>query len=359
MKLPKAPRLPKTKGGRIVAVIVVLIVAALVAYFVHGAVAGKDATKVTYTTGTVEKTTLTSSVSGEGNIEWLHSEDVTPSISGTVSHLRVALGQKVEEDQKLFVVKGARSSKWILAPISGTITALNVADGDEVTSSSTSASVSASSTATGAGSSSSSSSPAATVIDLDAFQAVITVAEADIPAVKVGQKAVITFDALTDLTLTGKVKNVDFTGTNTSGVVSYEVVVVPDIPNDNVRGGMTVSVSIITDVAADVLAVPSSAVKTATDGSSYVQMLGDDGLPTSVTVETGMTTDSYVQIVSGLTEGQEIVVSTTKAGSTTATTSQRNQGGLLDSGGQGGGFPSGGFPSGGFPSGGGFPPPGQ
>jgi multidrug efflux pump subunit AcrA (membrane-fusion protein) len=328
MKLPKAPRLPKTKGGRIFAVIVVLVVAALVAYFVHGAVAGKGSTKVTYTTGTVEKTTLTSSVSGEGNIEWLYSEDVTPSLSGTVSHLRVALGQKVQEDQKLFVVKGTRSSKWILAPISGTITGLNVADDDEVTS----------------------SSVAATVIDLDAFRAVITVAEADVPSVKLGQKAVITFDALTDLTLTGKVKSVDFTGTNTSGVVSYEVIVEPDTPQKDVRGGMTVSVSIITDVAADVLAVPSSAVKTATDGSSYVQVLGDDGLPTSVTVETGMITDSYVQILSGLTEGQEIVVSTTKAGATTATTtSQRNQGGLLDSGGMQGG---------GFPSGGGFAPPG-
>ena len=317
MKQPKKTRLPKTKGGRIFAVVVVLLVAALVAYFVHGALAGDDSTQVTYTTGTAQKTTLTSSVSGEGNIEWLHSEDVTPSLSGTVSHLRVALGQKVEEDQKLFVVAGSRSSKWITSPISGTITALDVANGDEVT-----------------------NSAAATVIDLDAFQAVITVAESDIAAVKVGQKAVITFDALTDLTLTGKVKSVDYTGTNTSGVVSYEVVVMPDTPNENVRGGMTVSVSIITDVASDVLAVPSSAVKTSTDGSSYVQVLGDDGLPTNVTVETGMTTDSYVQITSGLTEGQEIVVSTTKAGSTTATTaSQRNQGGLLDSGGMQGGGP--------------------
>jgi multidrug efflux pump subunit AcrA (membrane-fusion protein) len=329
MKRTKAVKFPKTKGGRIFAVLFVLVVAAIVTYFVYGAVTGDDSPRVTYTTGTASKTTLTSSVSGEGNIEWLHSEDVTPSLSGTVSHLRVTPGQKVEEDQKLFVVEGTRSSKWILAPISGTITALSVANGDDVT-----------------------SSAVATVIDLDAFRAVITVAEADIASVKVGQKAVITFDALTDLTLTGKVKSVDYTGTNASGVVSYEVVVAPDTPNADVRGGMTVSVSIITSVAADVLAVPSTAVKTATDGTSYVQVLGDDGLPTNVTVETGMTTDSYVQILSGLTEGQEIVVSTTKAGSTTATTtSQRNQGGLLDSGGMPGG--------GGMPDGGGFAPPGQ
>jgi multidrug efflux pump subunit AcrA (membrane-fusion protein) len=327
MKLPKTFRLPKTKGGRVFAVLVILVVAGIATYYIHGAVSSNDSTQVTYTTGTVEKMTLTSSVSGEGNIAWTSASDVTSSLSGTVSHLRVALGQVVEEDQKLFVVAGSRSSKWITAPISGTITALNVADGDDV------------------------ASPAATIIDLDAFQASITVAEADIPAVKVGQKAVITFDALSDLTLTGKVTSVAYTGANTSGVVSYGVVVTPDAPNANVRGGMTISVNVITDVAADVLAVPASAVKTATDGSSYVQILGDDGQPSSVTVETGMTTDSYVQITSGLTEGQTIVVSTTKSGSTTATTvSRSNQNGFLDGGG---------MPGGGMPSGGGFAPPGQ
>jgi macrolide-specific efflux system membrane fusion protein len=358
MKLPKALRIPRTKGGRIFAVVVILVIAGLAAYFIQGAVSKDDAAKTTYTTGTAAKTTLTSSVSGEGNIEWLSAEDATTSHSGTVSHMRVTLGQKVEEDQKLFTVGGY----WVRAPISGTITALNVAKGDDYTSSSSSSSAAAassdssSSSGSSSGSSSSSTSsasdPIATIIDLDAFRAVITIAEGDIVSVKVGQKAVITFDALPDLTLTGKVKSVDYTGTNTSGVVSYEVTVTPDTPNEQVRGGMTVSVTIITEVATDVLAVPVAAVKTASDGTSYVQVLGDDGLPTNVTVETGMTTDSYVQITSGLTEGQEIIVSTSKSGSTTAvTTSSQNQNGLLNGGG--------GFPGGGFPGGGGFPPPGQ
>jgi membrane fusion protein, macrolide-specific efflux system len=364
MKLPKAMHIPRTKGGRVFAVIVILVIAGLAAYFIQGAVSKDDTTKTTYTTGAVAKMTLTSSVSGEGNIEWLSAEDATTSHSGTVKHMRVTLGQKVEEDQKLFTVGGY----WVRAPIDGTITALNVAQGDDYTSSSssssaagagadTSSSSSASSSASSTSSSSSTSSvnasdPIATVIDLDAFRAAITIAESDISSVKVGQKAVITFDALPDLTLTGKVKTVDYTGTNTSGVVSYAVTVVPDTPNASVRGGMTVSVNIITNVATDVLAVPAAAVKTASDGTSYVQVLGTDGLPADVTVETGMTTDSYIQITSGLTEGQTIIVSTSKSGSTTATTtSSSNQGGLLNGGG--------GFPGGGFPSGGGFPPPGQ
>ena len=92
------------------------------------------------------------------------------------------------------------------------------------------------------------------------------------------------------------------------------------------------SVNIITDIAADVLAVPSTAVKSSTDGT-YVQVL-ENGTPTNVTVETGMSNDSYTEITSGLTEGQEIITATsTSTGGTTATTTNRGQGSVLEGGG--------------------------
>ena len=320
-------KLPKTRRGRVAAVVVFLIVAALVAYFVYEAVDEDESAQVAYATGTVQKMTLTSSASGVGNVEWLQSADVTSSRTGTIRRLRIALGDEVEKNDRLFVIAGTSSSSWVRAPLAGTVTALNVEDGDVV-------------------GSTDSTRAYATIIVLDRLQAAITVAESDIASVQIGQKAVITFDALPDLTLTGKVKSIDFSGTNSEGVVSYEVLVTLDITNASVKGGMTVSVDIVTDVAADVLAVPSSAVKTSSNGS-YVQVL-ENGQPTNVPVEVGMTTDSYVEIVSGLTEGQEIIVSTTTSGSTTATTTQGGQGGFLDQG----GMPAGGF------QGGGFVPPG-
>jgi multidrug efflux pump subunit AcrA (membrane-fusion protein) len=331
----RAIKLPKTRGGRFFALVVFLIVAALVAYFVYGAVADDDTAQVTYTTGTVEKMTLTSSVSGEGSIEWLQSAGVTASGSGKIRSVRVAVGDKVKKGQFLFMVAGSMSAKWMQAPIAGTVTAVNVADGDIV----------AGITST---------RPAVTIVDLDRFQAAITVVESDIASVEVGQKAIITFDALPDLTLTGKVKSVDFSGTNSSGVVSYEVLVTPDIANASVLGGMTVSVSIITGIATDVLAVPSSAVKTWASGS-YVQML-QNGVPVDVSVEVGLASDSYVEIVSGLSEGREIIVSTVTAGSTGNASDEDDQGGILNQGGMPGPmeFPGGG----GFPSGG-MAPPGQ
>ena len=185
-----------------------------------------------------------------------------------------------------------------------------------------------------------------TITDPGAYQATITLAESDISTVKVGQKAVLTFDALPDLTLSGKVTRVDTAGTNNSGVVSYTVIITPDVMDPSVKGGMTVSVNVITNVAADVLAVPSAAVKSATDGTKYVQIL-QNGQPVNVTVETGMSNDSYTEITSGLTEGQEIITATSTAGkSTTATTT----GSRSSFGGAGGVIIQGG---------GGFGPPGQ
>jgi macrolide-specific efflux system membrane fusion protein len=114
-------------------------------------------------------------------------------------------------------------------------------------------------------------------------------------------------------------------------------------------------VSIITDIAQDVLAVPSSAVKSSA-GGWRVQIL-QNGQPVSVTVEVGMSNDSYTEITSGLTEGQEIITATiTSSGGTTSTTT-RGPGNMLEGGGfimEGGGPPD-------IPAGGGAMPvpPGQ
>ena len=141
---------------------------------------------------------------------------------------------------------------------------------------------------------------------------------------------------------------VDTVGTNSSGVVSYSAVITPDVMNPAVKSGMTVTASIITETAADVLAVPSTAVKSS-NGGSYVQIL-QNGVPSNVTVETGLSSDSYVEITSGLTEGQEIIVvdHRSKSGSTThdhPRPGQRLAGRRCHPGGQrpaGGGPPAGG-----------------
>ncbi|MDD2697118.1 MAG: efflux RND transporter periplasmic adaptor subunit, partial [Candidatus Pacebacteria bacterium] len=100
----------------------------------------------------------------------------------------------------------------------------------------------------------------------------ISLNEVDAANVKVGQKATLTFDALSDVTLTGKVSDVDTVGTVSQGVVSYGVKIVFDTQDDRVKSGMSVTADIITDSKQDVLLVPNSAVKSQ-GSSSYVELV--------------------------------------------------------------------------------------
>jgi macrolide-specific efflux system membrane fusion protein len=390
--------------------VVSIAVLALAAFLIYRGVTGDAQAAVTYTTATAQKMTLISSIEGTGNIELPDTASVVPSVSGEVSGLEVEVGDTVEQGQVLFTlvnpqldvsvaeaqnaydkallavdvarldltaaknsladlydsyhttlqlkqskaavtsaelavtaaenaVKSAEialaqaeddaAARTVIAPISGVVTAVSVEDGDTV--------------------GGSASGAALTITDPDVYQAAITLAESDIGQVEVGQQAVLSFDALPDLTQMGHVTRVDTTGTNESGVVSYKVVITPDVMDGSVKGGMTVSVNIITDVARDVLAVPSAAVKSSPQGT-YVQVL-QEGQPVNVTVEVGMSNDSYTEITSGLTEGQEIITGTTTSSGGATSTTTPGQPGMLEGGGfimEGSGPPPGDFPPGGF-----------
>ncbi len=163
----------------------------------------------------------------------------------------------------------------------------------------------------------------------------IALNELDAAKVKVGQKVTLTFDAVADLGITGQVATIDTLGTVSQGVVTYTATIVFDTQDDRIKPGMTVSASIITEVKPDVLLVPASAVKNS-NGTSYVLILdnpdtavpGTQGVtagsaPYQQAVETGSSNDTSVEIISGITEGQEIVTrtiqpSTTAAGNATA-----------------------------------------
>ncbi len=209
----------------------------------------------------------------------------------------------------------------------------------------TSASSAAASTASG-----SSGSAVLVLSDLGSQRADVTLNETDIASVKVGQKATLTFDAISDLTLTGKVERIGTTGTNNSGVVTYDVVVKPDVLDDRVRPGMTVSAAIITRVSSDVLTVPSAAVKTAADGSASVQVLVN-GSPQTRTVQTGASDDASIEVTSGVALGDKVVTQTIDPNKTTSTTTagsagRSNRGFNVLNG--GGGPPAGGPQAGGF-----------
>jgi HlyD family secretion protein len=169
----------------------------------------------------------------------------------------------------------------------------------------------------------------------------ISLNEVDAAKVKTGQKATLTFDALPEVSITGKVIEVDTVGTVSQGVVSYGVKIALDTDDEKIKPGMSVTADIITDAKTDVLVLPNSAVKSQ-GNSYYVELVEVDnnefrqqllanvsGIilpkpPQIQAVEIGLSNDLSTEIVSGLKEGQ-IVISSTITPTTQTTQTQRTQ----------------------------------
>lgn len=167
--------------------------------------------------------------------------------------------------------------------------------------------------------------------------------EVDIAKVAMGQSATLTFDAVPDLVLTGKVTDIASTASSSQGVVSYDVTITFDTANEQIKPGMTVTAAIVSDVRQNVLMVPSSAVKYR-GSQAYVETLSPDAAtdgsvtPDQKDVSVGVSNDTMTEIVSGLNEGDTIVRQTVTAGTAaaTATTGTNRTPSLFPTSGQGG-----------------------
>ncbi len=175
----------------------------------------------------------------------------------------------------------------------------------------------------------------------------VNLSEVDVSKVKLDQAATVTLDSIFGKTFAGKVVTVDKIGTVTSNVTNYPAIIQFDTTSDQIFPNMAASANIIIDTKDDVLTVPTAAVQTQ-NGQSQVRIL-KNGQPQQVNVEVGLSSDTQTEIVSGLSEGEDVI---TSAITTTSGTTQQ-QGGISPFGG-GGGF--GGLRPGG---GGGGRPPGD
>jgi macrolide-specific efflux system membrane fusion protein len=146
----------------------------------------------------------------------------------------------------------------------------------------------------------------------------VDVSEVDVVNIKIGQKATITFDSIPDKTFTGTVATVDREGSTSNNVTSYSVKIKLDTNSEQILPNMAVTANIITDTKSSVLSVPSSALQTL-QGQTVARVLRG-GKEVNVPVETGIVSDSKTEIVSGLSEGDEVITAVT---STTATSTNR------------------------------------
>ncbi len=302
---------------------------------------------------------------GQTTIKVGTGSTITAEASGKITGLTLMPGDSVTSGQKLCTITGdsvdtqitnAKNSLAnakdsvesaqnrlddykITSPITGTVVEKTVKAGDNV------------------GTGSNSSNALCTIYDLSYLQMTLNIDELDIDNVEVGQTVNITSDAKEGQTFTGVVTKVSVVGTTSSGTTTYPVTVRID-ETDGLRPGMNVDAEIVLSSADDVLAIPSLAVNRGdtvlitSDSPSAVNALEQEAPEGYVYVQvtTGVSDDSYIEVTSGLQEGDTVAyLRTASSGS-----GNMMMGGMPSDmgGGMGGGMPSGGMPSGG--PGGGF-----
>ena len=158
------------------------------------------------------------------------------------------------------------------------------------------------------------------IADLSKKQIKAKVDETDIGNIRIGQEATFTVDAYTDQKFTARVSKISQTDVSNSwdtssssssssssaSVIYYYVTLDVDDPGNLLLPAMTARVVINTADRNNALVVPLSTLKTDAAGS-YVLVLQEDGTQETRYVETGIYSDEYVEILSGLSEGERVV----------------------------------------------------
>ena len=151
------------------------------------------------------------------------------------------------------------------------------------------------------------------VADLNRLEVDAYVDETDIAKVKLGQSATVTCDAFPQKTFTGTVAKIASGSTIQQGVVTYDVAIKLDNQGHMLKPDMTASVTIVTGNQKNVLLVPSIAVQVGTKGSrvNVVRTVNGSQTVVSVPVKTGGSDGLNTQIISGLNEGDTVVLAGT------------------------------------------------
>ena len=150
--------------------------------------------------------------------------------------------------------------------------------------------------------------PAVTLVNDMQFSVEADVDEVDVGWLEIGQEVQITLDAFVERGLTGEVIAILPSGTLDLGVVSYRVTIALGPSDLPLRSGMTANTEIIREQRQDVLVVPNRAIWIdAKTGQPFVEK-SVDGEMVVAYIEQGVSNDEFSEIVSGLQEGERLIV---------------------------------------------------
>lgn len=260
-------------------------------------------------------------ISATGTVQPQNRLEIKPAINGRIEEVLVREGDKVKKGEVLAwmssteraalldaaLTKGEEAlSYWkdvykpapFIAPIDGNVIVRAVEPGQTVTSSSV------------------------VLVLSDRLIVKATVDETDIGKVKLGQQAFISLDAYPDVKVKASVDHIAYESTIVSNVTTYNVDILPESVPDVFRSGMSANVDIVEKSKEDVLLIPVEAVKRE-KSEAFVFISQNKGqMPAKQKVETGISDGKDIEIVSGLTRNDTVVIESPKY----TASKQRNSG---------------------------------
>ncbi|OBU04257.1 efflux RND transporter periplasmic adaptor subunit [Morganella psychrotolerans] len=159
------------------------------------------------------------------------------------------------------------------------------------------------------------------IAQLDTMTVHTQISEADITRVYPGQKAWFTifsepdhrYEAILRMVEPApdsvlKEDNSNSGGTPGNASVYYSALLDVPNPENRLRIAMTAQVSLLISEAKNVLLIPAAAVTTTADNRQEVLVINASGIPEPRDISTGITNNIDIQILSGLREGEEVVI---------------------------------------------------
>jgi membrane fusion protein, macrolide-specific efflux system len=136
--------------------------------------------------------------------------------------------------------------------------------------------------------------------------------ETDIGGIRVGQEAVISLDAYPKIKVKGKVDHIYYESKLVNNVTIYQVDIMPDTVPEVFRSGMSATVEIVEKTKDNALLIPVEAVKRGKEGAYVLLAQGRDKKPLERKVELGISDGKNIEVVSGLSQDDRIVVTNQK-----------------------------------------------
>lgn len=240
---------------------------------------------------TVEETRIENYLEFGGDIIAKTSLDINPEVQGKIVELKIAVGDYVEKDAVIALVDASRAGMsfalgQIKAPISGTITQVNVVVGSMVAP----------------------QLAVAKVSKLDTLLVSMNVPERYVSKIKQGQKAELRFDAYPERFYSASVSEISPVLDATSRTMNVKLSLDRTGQNDGaVKIGMFARVKLVTEVHENAVIIPDAAIVNRF-GESFVFVIDENMSVEKRGIVRGIRVDEKSEIISGVEVGEKVVV---------------------------------------------------